>query len=79
MTKLISILTAFSLVISLFVFGTGASADTANKSYLLMSNSSDRNYVAKKGRSYYNDTALRLTWSAADTRLDFTAPSLKQR
>ena len=28
MKKLISILTAFSLVISLFVFGTGASADT---------------------------------------------------
>lgn len=77
MKKLISILTAFSLVISLFVFGTGASADTANKSYLLMSNSSDRNYVAKKGRSYYNDTALRLTWSAAGYSVRFYGTELK--
>lgn len=77
MKKLISILTAFSLVISLFVFGTGASADTTNKSYLLMSNSSDRNYVAKKGRSYYNDTSLRLTWSAAGYSVRFYGTELK--
>lgn len=76
MKKPISIFTAFSLIFSLFVFSAGTSAAAENKSFLSMSSSSDRSYVAKKGRSYYNDAALCLTWSAAGYSVRFYGTEL---